>query len=301
MSAASPLVEQFLHELAIQRRASPHTLTAYRRDLEQLAAVAKEQALDLPGLNTSHLRRALMKLHAADLAPRSIARTLSGWRSFYAWLARQRHVALNPADGLKAPKRARVLPKTLGVDQTASLLDTPADGPLQRRDAAMFELFYSSGLRLSELVSLNINGGLDITSGEVTVTGKRNKTRTVPLGAKAITALQAWLPDRQLLASGGELALFVGRNGGRLGSRQVAQRLSQWATRSGVGMHVHPHMLRHSFASHLLQSSGDLRAVQEMLGHASIAATQIYTHLDFQHLAKVYDKAHPRAHKKAVG
>ena len=299
MSDAPPLVEQFLHELAVQRRASPHTLTAYRRDLDRLAAVAAEQVVELSDLNSSHLRRAMMRLHGENLAPRSIARTLSGWRSFYAWLARQKRIALNPADGLKPPKRARVLPKALGVDQTANLLDTPADGPLELRDAAMFELFYSSGLRLAELVSLNVNGGLDIASGEVTVTGKRKKTRTVPLGAKAITALRAWLPERQLLATSGEPALFVSRNGGRLGPRQVEQRLAQWANRSGIGMHVHPHMLRHSFASHVLQSSGDLRAVQEMLGHASIAATQIYTHLDFQHLAKVYDKAHPRAQKKA--
>jgi integrase/recombinase XerC len=193
----------------------------------------------------------------------------------------------------------------LGIDQTAALLDGPAavpsaslaNEPLQVRDAAIFELFYSSGLRLSELVGLDWPGGLDLAAGEVTVTGKRQKTRKVPVGDKALTALQAWLALRPQFLRDEQPALFLGRNGTRLTPRQVQGRLSQWAQRQGVGVHVHPHMLRHSFASHVLQSSGDLRAVQEMLGHASIAATQIYTHLDFQHLAKIYDAAHPRAKK----
>ncbi|MCF8150761.1 MAG: tyrosine recombinase XerC [Burkholderiaceae bacterium] len=289
-------VEQFLAELAIQRRASPHTVDAYRRDLTRLTALAA--GADLASLQTPQLRRGLMQLHAQELAPRSIARTLSAWRSYYAWLARRGAVALNPADGLRAPKRPRTLPKALGIDQAAALLDVRAEGPLQVRDAAIFELFYSSGLRLSELVSLDWPGGLDLASGEVTVTGKRQKTRKIPLGDKAAAALRAWLALRPQFERGGQVALFLGRNGTRLTPRQVQSRLAQWARQQGVGVHVHPHMLRHSFASHVLQSSGDLRAVQEMLGHASIAATQIYTHLDFQHLAKIYDSAHPRAKSK---
>ena len=293
-------VEQFLTELAVQRRASPHTLSAYRRDLERLTELAA--GVGLAQLKAPQLRRALMQLHAQDLAPRSIARMLSAWRSYYAWLARRGMIALNPADGLRAPKRPRSLPKALGIDQAAVLFEgdavASADGPLLRRDAAMFELFYSSGLRLSELVSLDWPGGLDLASGEVTITGKRQKTRTVPVGDKALSALQAWLAERPALVRDDQPALFLGRNGTRLTPRQVANRLDQWAQRQGVGVHVHPHMLRHSFASHVLQSSGDLRAVQEMLGHASISATQIYTHLDFQHLAKIYDSAHPRAKNK---
>jgi integrase/recombinase XerC len=297
-------VEQFLTELAVQRRASAHTLRAYRGDLERLTTLAA--GADPTQLKTPQLRRGLMQLHAQELAPRSIARTLSAWRSYYAWLARRGTIALNPADGLRAPKRPRTLPKALGIDQAAALLDgtgaaadaSAAAGPLLVRDAAMFELFYSSGLRLSELVSLDWPGGLDPATGEVTITGKRQKTRTVPVGDKALAALQAWLAHRPALVREGQPALFLGRNGTRLTPRQVANRLAQWAQRQGVGVHVHPHMLRHSFASHVLQSSGDLRAVQEMLGHASISATQIYTHLDFQHLAKIYDSAHPRAKNK---
>jgi integrase/recombinase XerC len=297
-------VEQFLTELAVQRRASAHTLRAYRGDLERLTTLAA--GADTAQLKTPQLRRGLMQLHAQELAPRSIARTLSAWRSYYAWLARRGTITLNPADGLRAPKRPRTLPKALGIDQAAALLDgtgaaadaSAAAGPLLARDAAMFELFYSSGLRLSELVSLDWPGGLDPATGEVTITGKRQKTRTVPVGDKALAALQAWLAHRPALVREGQPALFLGRNGTRLTPRQVANRLAQWAQRQGVGVHVHPHMLRHSFASHVLQSSGDLRAVQEMLGHASISATQIYTHLDFQHLAKIYDSAHPRAKSK---
>lgn len=294
MSAA----EDFLAELAIQRRASPHTLDAYRRDLRRLDELAQSVGGDIVTLNPAQLRRGLMQLHARDLAPRSIARTLSGWRSFYAWLAKKGRIAANPADTLKAPKRPRLLPKALGVDQAAALLDAPVNGPLEQRDAAMFELFYSSGLRLAELVSLDWPGGIDFDSGEVTVTGKRRKTRVVPLGDKARQALEVWLEQRPALLKSGETALFISQRGTRLTPRQVQSRLDLWARRAGLGLHVHPHMLRHSFASHVLQSSGDLRAVQEMLGHSSITATQIYTHLDFQHLAKIYDNAHPRAKVK---
>jgi len=296
-------VESFLAELEVQRRASPHTLDAYRRDLARLTALAA--GTELAALKPVQLRRGLMQLHAQELAPRSIARTLSAWRSYYAWLARRGVIALNPADGLRAPKRARTLPKALGIDQAAALLDGAAanpataleSDPLHVRDAAMFELLYSSGLRLAELVSLDWPGGLDLAAGEVTVTGKRRKSRTVPVGDKARAALEAWLALRPQFVRDQQPALFLGRNGTRLTPRQVESRLAQWAQRQGLGVHVHPHMLRHSFASHVLQSSGDLRAVQEMLGHASIAATQIYTHLDFQHLAKIYDAAHPRAKK----
>ena len=293
-------IARFLDELAVQRRASPHTLDAYRRDLARLGALTPGAAPE--ALQAPQLRRALMQLHAENLAPRSIARTLSAWRSYFAWLARRGAIPLNPAEGLRAPKRPRTLPKALGIDQAAALLDGPAqdggDDPLLVRDAAMFELFYSSGLRLSELVSLDWPGGLDLAAGEVTVVGKRSKTRVVPVGDKARAALGAWLALRPQFDERTTPALFLGRGGTRLTPRQVRARLALWAKRQGLGVHVHPHMLRHSFASHVLQSSGDLRAVQEMLGHASIAATQIYTHLDFQHLARIYDSAHPRARGK---
>lgn len=294
-----PIAEQFLSELAIQRRASRHTLDAYRRDLFRLNQLALEVTPNSSPdkLTTTQLRRGLMQLHAQNLAPRSIARTLSAWRSFYVWLARRGAIAHNPAEPLKAPKRPRTLPKALGTDQMAALLNAEPGDDLEVRDAAMFELFYSSGLRLAELVSLDWPGGLDLTTGEVTVTGKRQKTRTVPLGSQARTALLAWVAMRPNYARAEQTALFTGRNGTRLSPRQVEKRLERWAQQQGIGMQVHPHMLRHSFASHVLQSSGDLRAVQDMLGHASIAATQIYTHLDFQHLAKIYDAAHPRAKK----
>lgn len=293
-SAAS--VERFLAELEHQRRASPHTLAAYRHDLALLQAGVGDRPLaELPA---HELRRQAMRLRGRGLAPRSVARTLSAWRAYYRWLARRGKLAVDPCVGLKAPKRPRALPKALGIEQTAALLALPDDGVLAIRDRAMFELFYSSGLRLAELAGLDIGGGLDLAAGEVTVTGKRGKTRSVPVGGQAIEALTAWLAQRAGLAASDESALFVGRSGTRLTPRAIELRLAQWARKSGLGQHVHPHMLRHSFASHVLQSSGDLRAVQEMLGHASIATTQIYTHLDFQHLAKIYDAAHPRAHKK---
>lgn len=292
-------ISQFLAELAVQRRVSTHTISAYRRDLAHLAKLGADNSPD--ALNPAQLQRALMQMHSKNLAPRSIARTLSAWRSFYAWLARNEKIVINPALTLRAPRRPHLLPKALGVDQAATLLDTPrapeTKAPLALRDTAMFELLYSSGLRLAELVSLDWPGGLDMETGEVTVTGKRNKTRVVPVGERAQTALIAWIDARATMTKANETALFISQRGTRLTARQVQSRLAQWAQRSGLGMHVHPHMLRHSFASHVLQSSGDLRAVQDMLGHASIAATQVYTHLDFQHLAKIYDAAHPRARK----
>lgn len=295
---ADASVERFLAELAHQRRASVHTLSAYRRDLDKLQAGAEAKPLAV--LQAHELRRQAMRLHGQGLAARSIARTLSAWRAYYRWLARRGEIAADPCVGLRAPKRPRVLPKALAIEQTAALLAQTgdADDMLATRDRAMFELFYSSGLRLSELASLNLSGNLDLAAAEVTVTGKRGKTRTVPVGAKAVEVLSAWLEQRMSLAAQDEPALFVSQRGTRLTPRAIELRLAQWAKKSGLGLNVHPHMLRHSFASHVLQSSGDLRAVQEMLGHASIATTQIYTHLDFQHLARIYDAAHPRAHKK---
>jgi len=291
-----PAVVQFLAELDHQRRLSAHTLTAYRRDLDQLQVLAGDQVLK--DLQYPQIRRYAMQLHGQGLAATSIARTLSAWRAFYRWLARRGEVGRNPVDGIRPPRAPRHLPKALSVDQTKALLDGPAESLLEHRDKAMFELFYSSGLRLAELASLDCRFGVDLKEGEVTVTGKRAKTRTVPLGEKAKEALAAWLALRPQVAAVDETALFLNRFGRRLGMRSIAVRLDQWAKRQGVDVHVHPHMLRHSFASHVLQSSGDLRAVQEMLGHASISTTQIYTHLDFQHLAQVYDAAHPRAKKK---
>jgi integrase/recombinase XerC len=295
---ADTSVEQFLAELAHQRRASDHTVAAYRRDLAALQEGVGDRPLST--LQSHELRRQAMRLHGRGLAARSVARTLSAWRAYYRWLARRGELTSDPCAGLKAPKRPRALPKALAIEQTVALLATPveADDQLGVRDRAMFELFYSSGLRLSELASLDITGNLDLAAGEVTVTGKRGKTRTVPVGAQARSALEVWLTHRSSIAAQDEVALFVGRRGSRLTPRAIELRLAQRAKASGLGLNVHPHMLRHSFASHVLQSSGDLRAVQEMLGHASIATTQIYTHLDFQHLAKIYDAAHPRAHKK---
>ena len=297
---ANIAVEAFLAELDHQRRASPHTIAAYGRDLKRLAELAGDAAL--VGLQAHQLKRFAMQLHGKGLAARSLARTLSAWRAYYRWLARRGVIAVNPCDGLKAPKQPKSLPKVLSIDQSQALLDAPAEGAQEVRDKAMFELFYSSGLRLSELASLDLRGGngggLDLAEGVVTVTGKRGKTRTVPLGGKAADAVRAWIDQRGELAQPGETALFVGQRGKRISPRSIEQRLDLWTKRIGLGVHVHPHMLRHSFASHVLQSSGDLRAVQEMLGHASISTTQIYTHLDFQHLAKVYDAAHPRAKKK---
>lgn len=299
---AQAAIEAFLATQAHERQASPHTLDAYRRDLALLLVLSAADSLaDLKSLGNPEIRRCAMQMHSRGRSPRSIARTLSAWRSFYRWLGRDGQLPLNPCIGVRPPKRQGDLPKALSVEQTAALLDqaSPASDPLdvlEVRDQAMFELFYSSGLRLAELVSLDCAAGLDLSAGEVTVTGKRNKTRTIPVGAKAQAALEAWLARRGELAHAGETALFVSQRGSRISPRMVELRLVRRA--QNLGISIHPHMLRHSFASHVLQSSSDLRAVQEMLGHASISTTQVYTHLDFQHLAKTYDAAHPRAKKK---
>jgi integrase/recombinase XerC len=305
--------EAFLHECRTLRRMSAATLTAYRRDLTELAQLlAAAQVADLRALTQAEVRRFAARLHGRGLAPASLARLLSAWRSFYRWLGQRQEVTVNPVVGVRAPRRARRLPKALPVDQAVRLVSqAPEDGALALRDKAMVELLYSSGLRLAELVSLDwrafgAEGGqaasvswIDLPQREVVVTGKGGKQRQVPLGAAAAQALQAWLAVRSTLARLEPRALFVSARGTRLAPRSVQQRLEQLARRLGLGVHVHPHVLRHSMASHVLQSSGDLRAVQELLGHANISTTQIYTQLDWQHLAKVYDAAHPRARRKA--
>ena len=249
-------------------------------------------------LSTAEIRRFAARLHGAGLAARSIARILSTWRGWYRWLVRAGQLGANPVVGVRPPRGPRLLPKALSVEQTGALLDARADDMLEIRDLAMFELFYASGLRLSELSGLDCAGRYSVQQGSVTVLGKRGKTREIPVGRKAQRALADWLLLRASLAKPGEPALFVSQRGVRLSDGMIRARLARWARVKGLPIHVHPHMLRHSFASHVLQSSGDLRAVQDLLGHASIRTTQVYTHLDFQHLASVYDAAHPRARKK---
>lgn len=296
MNNAVAAVDAYLAELTEQRRQSPHTVSNYRRDLVRLLSLAGE--IPFEQLQVHHIRRYVAQLHGQGLSGRSLARLLSAWRGFFKWLGRGDVVRANPCEGVRSPKSPKHLPNALSVDEAARLLepDDESDPLLAARDAAMFELFYSSGLRLAELAALDC-AALDsaLNEGEIRVLGKRSKARIVPVGGKAREALAAWSAVRDLLAGEGEIALFVGQRGGRISHRMIQLRLARRAVQQGLPRHVHPHMLRHSFASHVLQSSGDLRAVQEMLGHASIASTQVYTHLDFQHLAKVYDSAHPRA------
>ena len=288
----------FLEYLKNERRLSPHTRSAYRHDLDVLITFCNTHDLDdWRALNIQHARAFAAQLHRQGLAGRSIARALSAARSFHRYLAREGLATHNPFTGVAAPKAGKRLPKALSVDQAARLMQIDGDEPLVRRDRALLELLYSSGLRLAELVSVNVTD-VDLREGIVTVTGKGAKTRIVPVGAQARAAIVVWLKDRATIAAVGEAALFLGRNGKRLGARAVQVRLKQWAVRQGIEVPTHPHMLRHSFASHLLESSGDLRAVQELLGHADLSTTQVYTHLDFQHLAKVYDAAHPRARRR---
>ena len=298
MSADAKLAAEYLDALKHQRRLSPATLGNYGHALQLLFALHEGKGLS--SLEAQQVRRYVAILHSKGLAPRTLALTLSAWRGLFKWLVRHKGFANNPVLGVRAPKASKPLPKALSVEQATKLLDVPEDDSLAlTRDRAMFELLYSSGLRLGELVALDIGDGrLDLAHGEVTVTGKGSKTRTVPVGARAREALKAWLKVRGQLAAPAERALFVGARGRRIAHAAVGKRLGAWASRSGLGQHVHPHMLRHSFATHVLQSSQDLRAVQEMLGHASISTTQVYTHLDFQALAKVYDAAHPRARTK---
>lgn len=290
-------IDQFIAFISHSRRLSEHTRSGYRRDLEALLAVLP--GLEWESIATHQVRGAIARLHARGEAPRTLARRLSAWRTFFGWRIRHHGAAVNPVTGVRAPKIGRQLPKALSPDHAAQLLDRAVAEKLEVRDKAMFELLYSSGLRLAELLSLELADGRSIVrDGEVTVTGKGSKTRTVPVGRQAREALVSWLQQRASVARPEVGALFVGARGDRVHATVVQKRLKQWAHRSGVQAAVHPHVLRHSFATHVLQSSGDLRAVQDMLGHASISTTQVYTHLDFQHLAKVYDAAHPRAKKK---
>jgi integrase/recombinase XerC len=296
-SDSAALAAQYLEALRHQRRLSPATLTNYGHALRLLLDLLGSNSLS--DLEPAQVRRFAAVMHSRGLAPRSLALMLSAWRGFYRWLVRHRGFSANPVLGVRAPKAARPLPKALSVEAAQRLLDEKPGTPALVRDAAMFELLYSSGLRLGELIALNVDDGrLDLAQGEVTVTGKGSKTRTVPVGAKARDALKAWVSARAQLAAPGERALFVGGRGRRIAPTVVNSRLRAWARQRGLHQRVHPHMLRHSFATHMLQSSQDLRAVQELLGHASISTTQVYTHLDFQALAKVYDAAHPRAKKK---
>ncbi len=294
-SCAQQHLSDFLSHLKHERRLAANTAASYARDIETLIRLADINALEK--LQVHQIRRYVAQLHAGGLDGRSIARMLSAWRGFYRYLARDRGFTVNPCVGIRAPKSAKRLPHALSPDETGRLMNIENDGVLALRDKAMFELFYSSGLRLSELTSL-APGDINDADGTVRVTGKGGKTRIVPVGRHALAALQVWLSARDELVRAGETALFLNRSGTRLGPRAVQLRLKHWAVKSGLDATLHPHMLRHSFASHVLQSSGDLRAVQEMLGHASISTTQVYTQLDFQHLAKVYDAAHPRARRK---
>ena len=295
------VLQRFLAHLRFERRLSPRTLDAYARDLADFLAWGDDNSLPAwPRVREEQVRAYAAARHRQGLSAKSLQRRLSALRSFYTYLLREELAHHNPAQGVRAPKVRRKLPATLEPDQLSHLLELPGDGPLARRDRAIMELFYSSGLRLAELVNLDLPD-LDRRDAMVQVTGKGAKTRRVPVGRLALEAIGNWLAVRGQLAAGAEPALFVSSRGGRLSARAVQARLRLRALEQGTPRHVHPHLLRHSFASHLLESSGDLRAVQELLGHADIGTTQIYTHLDFQHLAQVYDRAHPRARKKTGG
>jgi integrase/recombinase XerC len=314
----SLLAQEYLRELHVVRQVSQHTIAAYTKDLDYLLARLDEQKLELADVTSDQVRSWVVKLHSQGQASRSIARMLSAWRGFYLWLANQKGlVNKSPLSDIKAPKRNKPLPKALSVEQAINLVESAnnesvqADVFLRARDRAIVELLYSSGLRLSELLGIDLNptetkeyssaGWIDFEAGEVMVLGKGKKRRTVPVGEAALQALKEWLvvrADHALTEKDLVQALFINKQGKRASARTVQQHLAALAVKAGLPTHVHPHMLRHSFASHVLQSSGDLRAVQEMLGHASITSTQIYTALDFQHLAQAYDLAHPRAKNK---
>lgn len=303
MTSNSTITKQlndFFTYLEIEQRVSLHTLTNYQRDLRQFTQFCEMQKFEhYSQLQPNDIRHHIANRHRRGLGGASLQRELSAIRSFYNYLLKHNFAALNPAQYVKAPKAIRKLPKTLDVDQISGLLDAGTDSVSEVQDLAMFELFYSSGLRLSELVELNLPD-LDLKDKSLRVqSGKGGKARVLPIGSKAVTAIENWLKHRQP-NNEKEFALFLSKKGGRISRRAVQLRLKEWCIKKGVAQHIHPHMLRHSFASHLLQSSQDLRAVQELLGHSNIATTQIYTHLDFEHLAKVYDNAHPRAKKKPV-
>jgi integrase/recombinase XerC len=304
LSRATEAREQFLRHLAQERRLSAHTGAAYQRDLVALADWCDKQGLeDWPQLDHGHVRSFAARSHAGGLGPRSIQRRLSAIRSFFQYLQREGLCAGNPAVDVQAPKVPKRLPHTLDADQMARVLEPAApaqvvgDPRLATRDLAIMELLYSSGLRLAELVSLDL-AALDLADRTVRVTGKGAKVRIVPVGSLAVVAIQAWLAVREEFVKNGDTAVFVGQNGRRLGARAIQLRLAQIARQQGLPIRLHPHLFRHSFATHLLESSHDLRGVQELLGHADISTTQVYTHLDFQHLAHIYDQAHPRARRK---
>lgn len=302
--------EAWLEHLRVERRASPQTLRAYAEALARLRRLAGDDGVPLDAVQPHHVRGWVARLHREGLAPRSLALQLSAWRGMYRWWGMEGGLAANPVDGIRAPKAGRPLPKALSVDHAVALAEhRPDDGEgidpaVVARDRCIVELLYGCGLRVSELCGLDLSpsaaaaGWIDAADASATVLGKGSKRRSVPVGTAALRALADWRALRGTLAPPGEPALFVGVRGARLGPSQVRARLKQLALAAGLPTHVHPHMLRHSFASHLLQSSGDLRAVQELLGHASISTTQVYTRLDFQHLAKVYDAAHPRARRR---
>jgi integrase/recombinase XerC len=291
-------IDRYLAHLGTERRLSPHTSSNYARDLRALADFMELGKLtDWARVDSQHIRVFAARAHARGLSPRSVQRRLSAVRGFFNYLVRERIAASNPAVDIRAPKAAKRLPGTLDVDQLNHLLDIPPDDALAIRDKAIMELFYSSGLRLDELVGLD-TAQLDLADRTVRVLGKGRKTRIVPVGRKADAALRTWLRERGSLAAANETAVFVGKTGARLKHRAIQLRIAHWARRKGLPTHVYPHLFRHSFATHLLESSKDLRGVQELLGHADISTTQIYTHLDFAHLARTYDASHPRAKRK---
>jgi integrase/recombinase XerC len=288
-------IDDFIDHLAVERQSSKHTIDAYRRDLQALADWANsKKAGDVAALQAAQLRAFIADEHRRGLTPKSLQRRLSACRSFYQWLLRHGRIAANPAASLRAPKAARKLPQVLDVDEAVQLVEVPTDAPLGQRDRALLELLYSSGLRVSELCALRWHD-LDLDEGQVTVLGKGSKQRVVPVGSHARAALAAWRTESSAKA---DAPVFPGRGGKPITPRAVQLRLRRIAQKQGLFKRVHPHLLRHTFASHVLESSGDLRGVQELLGHADLGTTQIYTHLDFQHLARVYDGAHPRAKRK---
>ncbi len=302
-------IRRHLQHLRVERRLAERTLAMYGEAFTRLQAFATGVPVALRDVQTHHVRRWAAQLHARGLAPRSIAIALSAWRGLYRWLGRDALVALNPVDGVRAPKGAKPLPKALSVDHAMALAEAPADDDahnpvLAARDQCIVELLYGCGLRVGELTGLDLQAGsetagwVDASDATAHVLGKGSKRRSVPVGAPALKALRDWVEVRAQIASAGEPALFVSKRGTRLTASQVRSRLKARALKAGLPTHVHPHMLRHSFATHVLQSSGDLRAVQELLGHANITTTQVYTKLDFGHLSKVYDAAHPRAKRK---
>jgi integrase/recombinase XerC len=294
-------LDQFLDYLRYERRLSPHTLSNYARDLNRARGWYETEGLHhWSQVTQQQIRSYIARRHASGIAGNSLQRELSSLRSLFRYLIREEIAENNPAQGVRAPRAPRKLPATFDADQLGRLLDVADDDPLALRDLAMMELFYSCGLRLAELVSLQLTD-VDLDDAILVVTGKGKKTRLIPVGRKAAQALKRWLGSREALAAPEEQAIFVSRRGTRIHPRTVQSRLRKWALEQGANRNLHPHLLRHSFASHLLESSGDLRAVQELLGHANISTTQIYTHLDFQHLARVYDDAHPRARKKGGG